>query len=83
MRKQFYCILYDDDLKAFDIEGPVVDDTIFTNSVNEVISKGINIRCSTPDYEKYKSKDELCKDINLPGYKYYQGLFAKHGISIS
>ena len=80
MKKRIYCILYDDDIKAFDVAGPVYDDTEFTEKVAE--KNGAKIHCSTVWEKDVKSVEELKRDNDPPGYRYHSGLFEKHGIDI-
>ena len=82
MRDRMYCVLYDDDIKAYDIAGPIYDDTRFTEMVAEAINKGENIHCSTVWEKDVKSADELKFSDAPEGYKYQGGLFEKHGICV-
>lgn len=82
MKKTMYCILYDDDIKGFDIAGPIEDDTEFMMQVSEAARNGINIHCSTAWTSEVNSVQELKKNNDPPEYQYCEGLFEKHGISV-
>lgn len=78
--RRFYCVLYEDDKKIFDVIGPISDDTLFTESVCKAQKRGLNVSCSTVDKSDVKSIDELKRDGDPPGYKYCSGLIKKLGI---
>ncbi len=58
--KQFFVILYDDDRRAFNVCGPICDDTNITNKTVE-LQKKRNVRCNTVDANNC-SKDDLIKN---------------------
>ena len=82
MRDRIYFILYDADVKGYDIAGPIYDDTKYTMMVADAANKGINIHCSTVWEKDVKSVDDLKKDNDPEGYRYIDGLFEKHGICV-
>ena len=70
----FYCVLFNDDSKLFDIYGPISNNTRFIGSVCKRQNQGLHIHCGTVDANNVNSIEELKKDSDTPGYMYHAGL---------
>ncbi len=80
--KSFYCILYDEDNKLYDVFGPVLDDTNFVKSVVDGQKRGLHIHCGTVMTSDVGSIEELKKDGDPPGFRYHAGLIKELGIGV-
>lgn len=78
--RSFYCVLYDDSRKLFDVFGPISDDTEFMNSVVDGQNEGLSIHCGTIMASKVRSIGELKVDDDPLGYKYHDGLIKEQGV---
>lgn len=80
--KSFYCVLYDDDRKLFDVYGPISDDTLFTNSVVDGQRRGMHIHCGTVMASDVSSIEDLKRDGDPPGFRYHAGLIKELEIQV-
>ena len=78
--RRLYCILYEDEKKLFDVIGPIMDDTLFIESVVKAQQHGLHVHCSTVDASDVFCIEDLKHDGDPPGFKYSDCLIHKLGV---
>ena len=66
MRKPVVMIIADHTARTFSVQGPMMDDSKWTNAVAKAIDSGRNVNCSTAEITAEQAAKDYIRDY---GYK--------------